>query len=397
MYDVLIIGAGASGLLAGIFSKNKNNKVLIVERYDKPARKILVSGNGRCNYWNEDLDLKYFHSSNRDFLENVITEENKKDVLNLFKSLGLEPFIKNGYYYPYNMQAVTIKNLLLKELKRKGVLIEYNFDVGKVTKEKEYFRVFSNGKEFLAKKVILAVGSNAYYKEENIFYKLLREMGHNLIPTLPSLVQLKSSDTYLKELKGIRCNVGVGLLVDDELIKYQEGELLFADYGLSGICIFNLSREASIALKRNKKVEVSINFINNLEDNYLESRKEIIHDNLIEFLEGLLNEKVIRAILNDLNLEKKYDDLTDIEKKKLTSRLTDFRVNISGTKDFNDAQVSSGGVDTNEIDPLTMESLIVKDLYIIGELLDVDGDCGGYNLGFGWISGMIAGRSVKDD
>src|SRR5574344_2569560 len=158
MYDVLIIGAGASGLLAGIFSKNKNNKVLIVERYDKPARKILVSGNGRCNYWNEDLDLKYLHSRTRYFLENDINEENKIDVLNLFKSLGLEPFIKNGYYYPYNMQAVTIKNLLLKELKRKGVLIEYNFDVGKVTKEKEYFRVFSNGKEFLAKKVILAVG-----------------------------------------------------------------------------------------------------------------------------------------------------------------------------------------------------------------------------------------------
>lgn len=398
MKEIVVVGAGASGLVAAIFAKNNKNNVTILERFDKAARKVLVSGNGRCNYWNEDQDLKRYHSSDDEFINKVITKENQEAALNFFRKLGVEPFIRGGYYYPYSMQSVTIKNLLLKEIKRKNINIIYEADVYNIVKEENKFKIYYDNVCIEADKVIMAAGSNAYYKEENITYSILRSMGHRFIPILPSLVQLVSRDRILKHVKGIRCNARVSILINDEVVKKEEGELQFTEYGLSGICIFNLSREASINLTKNKKVEISINFIHEFDNDFIDKRSKIVsHDNIFELLEGIINEKLLSALLINMDINKKYEELSIEEKSTLYNLLTDYKVRIIDTNSFKEAQVSIGGISVQDINPLTMESKVVDGLYAVGEFLDVDGDCGGYNLAFAWMSGIIAGRSVNND
>lgn len=396
MERVAIIGAGASGLLAGIFAKNDYNEVTILERYDVPARKILATGNGRCNYWNSNQDIDHYHSSNSSFLDWVITKENQKNLLDFLSNIGVVPFVKNGYYYPYDMKSSTIKSLIMREAKKRNINFMYNADIDNIVKDVKNFKVYFDNKYLEFDKVVIASGSNSYYKEKNKMYKMLEGLGHNIIPLLPSLVQLVSKED-ISILKGIRSNVKVGILVDNILIKEEVGEILFTDYGLSGICIFNISRYASLGIYKGKKVEVTINFLYEFDDDFIEKRaKRVEHSNLVEFLEGIVNVNITNYILKGFNCRKKYQELNASEKEMFIDRLTNFKVEISSTKSFDSSQVTIGGINTEEINPQTMESDIVKDLYIVGEMLDVDGDCGGYNLGFAFLSGMIAGRSIND-
>ena len=397
--DIVVIGAGASGLVASIFAKKETNNVLVLERYDKSAKKILVTGNGRCNYWNEDFNNIHFHSNNPSFIKEVNTFENQEKVLAFFKSIGIVPTIKNGYYYPMSKEASSIRNCLLKEVKKRKIDIANEIVVTDIRKDNNKFIINYNNGSIVCDKVIVAVGSNAYYKEESLGYKICKRLGHNIIDVVPSLVQLIGNGNYFKEWAGVRNNSNVKIYVDNEFKKEEDGELMLTDYGVSGICIFNLSGIAGRALKDNKKVEIVINFlpeINNLRE-FLDNRtKDLDRVFLNDFLEGLLNNKLINTILNKIDLNNRiWEDLKEEEKELLINNLINFKLEITGTKSFGEAQVSSGGVDTREIDPNTFESKICKGLYIVGEILDVDGDCGGYNLGFAWISGMIAGESVN--
>ena len=399
--DIVVIGAGASGLVASIFAKNDTNKVTILERFDKSAKKILVTGNGRCNYWNEDFDNIHFNSNNIEFLKEVNTLENRNKVLAFFKSIGIEPTIKNGYYYPMSKEASSVRNALLNEANKRKIEIYNNINVRDIRKENNKFIVtFDNG-SVVCDKVIVATGSNSYYKEENLGYEICKRLGHNIIEVIPSLVQLVGQGNYFKDWAGIRNNAKVRLFVDNQLMKEEDGEIMLTDYGVSGICVFNLSSIANRKLKGNKKVEVKINFlpqINNLKE-YLEDRNKNLSDRVLnDFLEGLISYKLINVILKKINLNNRYwNTLNDSEKDLLIDNLVNFTVEIIGSKSFSDSQVCSGGVDTKELDPKSFESKICPGLYIVGELLDVDGDCGGYNLGFAWISGMIAGESVNYD
>lgn len=399
--DIVVIGAGASGLVASIFAKNDTNKVTILERFDKSAKKILVTGNGRCNYWNEDFDNIHFNSNNIEFLKEVNTLENRNKVLAFFKSIGIEPTIKNGYYYPMSKEASSVRNALLNEANKRKIEIYNNINVRDIRKENNKFIVtFDNG-SIVCDKVIVATGSNSYYKEENLGYEICKRLGHNIIEVIPSLVQLVGQGNYFKDWAGIRNNAKVRLFVDNQLMKEEDGEIMLTDYGVSGICVFNLSSIANRKLKGNKKVEVKINFlpqINNLKE-YLEDRNKNLSDRVLnDFLEGLISYKLINVILKKINLNNRYwNTLNDSEKDLLIDNLVNFTVEIVGSKSFSDSQVCSGGVDTKELDPKSFESKICPGLYIVGELLDVDGDCGGYNLGFAWISGMIAGESVNYD
>ncbi len=399
---VVVIGGGASGLVSSIEAKKNGCDVTVLEKQENLAKKILVTGNGRCNYWNEDFTNKHFYSTDGSFIEKVNTKENREEVLNFFKDIGIVPTIKNGYYYPMSMQAYSIRNALLNEAKCLGVEIRNNTCVKSVKKENNEFYIECLDNEIIkADKVILATGSNAYYKDKNLGYDICRKMGHNIIDVLPSLVQLVGQDNYFKDWMGVRNTSKVSLYVDNQLIKEELGEVMFTDYGLSGICIFNLSGIASRALHNNKEVKVIIDFLPSIEDvkEFLEERVKTLKDRSLEqFLEGILNYKLVKIVLNksNLNKDKSWESLTEIEKDRLIENLTHFDVLIVGTKDFDNAQVCTGGVDTKEIDSLTMESKIVKGFYVVGELLDVDGECGGYNLGFAWISGLVAGRSVKN-
>lgn len=395
MSDVVVIGAGASGLTAAIYASSKNN-VVVLERYDKSAKKILVTGNGRCNYWNSDMNLSHYYSNNLSFLDNYINEE---DVLDYFDDLGIIPFIKNGYYYPYSMQANSVREALVSECINRNIKIINNYEVVDIKKIDNRF-IINN--DISCDKLIVATGSNAYYKEENKGYSIAKSFGHNIIKVLPSLVQLIGNGDYFKEWGGVRSNVTVSVLVDNRKVKNENGEIMLTDYGVSGICVFNLSHIAVESLDLNKNVKVSINFLPNIDDVktfFYERRNKFLNRNIEGFFNGLFNKKLINVFIrkSGLSSDKKCSTLTDFEINTLIDLICNFEVDIVGYRSFDSSQVCMGGVDTSEIDSTTMESKIMKNLYFVGEIVDVDGDCGGYNLAFAWQSGIKAGRSVCDD
>lgn len=404
MMKIAVIGGGAAGIVAAIYASKKSD-VILIEKNEQCAKKILVTGNGKCNYWNSDQSISHYHSKNIDLVENINTEENQREILNFFERIGIVPYIKNGYYYPYSGTATSIKSALLLELKRSNVEIKNNYSVRDIKKENNKF-IISDGKEkIVVDKVILATGSLAYYKDDtaNAGYDIAKKFGHNIIKLLPSLVQLKGEEKYFKDWMGIRCNSEVSLYQEKSLIRKEEGEILLTDYGISGICVFNISGYASKLLDEKKKVSVKINFVpwfkeNNFIDWLEERNKSVKNRKIDEFLEGFLNYKLVHVILKVSNIDKNrsWNDLSQKEKNVLKDNIQSFTLDITGTNSFDKAQVCSGGISTLEINKNTMESLKVEGLYFAGEIIDVDGDCGGYNLGFAWLSGMIAGINAGD-
>ena len=253
-----------------------------------------------------------------------------------------------------------------------------------------------------AKNIIIATGSKAAPKtgSDGLGYELAKSLGHNIITSLPSLVQLKADEPYFKNWSGIRTDVKVNLLIDHKYIKSETGEIQLTNYGLSGICIFNLSGEAAKALNQNKNVIISINFIpfaSNPKTFLQTLNKNSYHKTISELLEGILHYKLIDIILKKAHLKRDLllTTLTDNELNNLIKTLTDFQIKILDTHTLDHAQVCSGGIPLTEINSKTLESLKVKNLYFTGEIIDIDGDCGGYNLGWAWMSGIIAGKNVK--
>ena len=399
--DIVIIGGGASGLVAAITaSKNKNNKVTLIEKNQTLGKKILATGNGKCNYYNSDQNLSHYNSTNNDLIKEIITKENLKEVEDFFSSLGIIPKIKNGYYYPFSNQATTIKNALVREVeKNTKVLLETT--VEKINKIENKFKVKTNNGVIECDKVIIATGSKASPKTGSTGegYNFLKEFNHTIIDINPALVQLKTKGNFLKDWTGIRTDVEVSLYINNKNIKSDQGEIQLTNYGVSGICIFNLSRFVPIALNNNDKVEVKINFLP-FTSTPEELLKDLSNNNSInDILEGILNNKLVAVILNksSINKNKKYNELSIKEKETLIENLTNFTLEVIGTNSYEECQVCSGGVPLTEINTKTMESKIVKNLHIVGELLDVDGECGGYNLTFAWVTALLAGKSDLND
>lgn len=404
MSKVVIIGGGASGLVAAI-KASKNNEVILLEKNNNCGKKILITGNGKCNYFNEDFTINHYNCSNMDILSNIITDENKKRVLSFFNNIGIEPKIKDGYYYPFSNQAVTIQNGLVLEAKNNNVKIMNNLKVDDIKYDGK-FKVITDKSVIICDKVVLATGSKAasITGSDGFGYNIAKNFGHTINKVLPALVQIKLDEKYLKDWAGIRNDVIVSLYEDNKKVKEEYGEIQLTNYGLSGICVFQLSGFVSKALEKNKKVEIEINFLpyleeNNVEEliNYIEKRnKNIPQRNIVELFEGMLNYKLIRVILKKIGIKdyNSWDDLSNKEKETLVSNLISFKVKVCGTNDFENAQVCTGGVPLSEINIETMESLKQNNLYIIGELLDVDGNCGGYNLAFAWLSGIIVGEKI---
>ena len=403
MKKILIIGAGASGLVASIYAKEKNNEVILLERNNECAKKILVTGNGRCNYYNENQDLKHYNSDNNELLSQIINEENRTEILNFFNKIGIVPKIKNGYYYPYSNQATSIKNALINEAKRKKVNIINNTYVEKIIKENDKYKVITNNETYIADSLIIATGSKAFPKtgSDGNGYELVRKLNHTLIEPTPALTGLRGKEKYFKEWQGIRSDVKISLYNNEKLIKEEEGEIQLTDYGISGICTFNLSRHANKLLSKNVKPYVIINFLPILENNkekWFDERNKTMQNRTIdELLDGILNYKLTNVILKILNIKKdtKYSELTQYQKNELIEKITNFKLEITSSNSFDISQVCMGGVPLTEINTKTMESKINKNIFIVGELLDVDGECGGYNLTFAWITGMLAGKNSK--
>ena len=392
---IVVIGGGASGIVASIFAKRSDNEVIVLEKNSKCLKKLLITGNGKCNYFNDDFSFEHFYSDSNDL--SFINDCNKKKVLDFFSSIGVVPKVKNGYYYPNSNQAYSVHNSLLKEASLRGVEIRNDVKVLNIVKKDNSFIISTNNGDFICDKVIISTGGKSYPKtgSDGDGYLFGESLGHKIVPVVPSLVGLVSDDKFIKSLSGVRCDACVSLGSKSEI-----GEVQFTDYGLSGICIFNLSNVAG----RLDKCSIKINFLFNFVSSYdgfcklFDSVNNIVLNRSIgELLEGYLNYNIVNVILKKCNIGFSclWNDLGD-KKKILFDNLVSFNVNIVDTRGFDVAQVSSGGISLDDININTFESKVVPGLYFTGEVMDVTGDCGGYNLGFAFLSGMIAGEAVGD-
>jgi len=402
MKKIAIIGAGASGIIAALKASEKN-QVILIDGNDKCGKKILLTGNGRCNYWNSDISIAQYETDNKNALEEILSEENIAGTLNYLDDIGIYPKIKNGYYYPFSNQAASVREILDKEIKKRNIEVKYGNKVKEVTKQNDSFVIiFENNEEICADKVIIATGSKAYPKtgSDGFGYEIADKFGHNVNMVVPALTQLKANEKFLKDWENVRCDAKVSLIVDGEKLKEDVGEIQLTANGISGICVFNISGLASKNISFGKSVEVEINFLPHLENNlftWLDDRAQKLKDKTIEeILESIFNYKLMFVLLKQVNIskDKKWNELSEDSKKVLCDKIENFRLNIIDTESFDKAQVCTGGVSLIEIDSKTFESKIIPNLYFIGEVLDVDGKCGGFNLAFAWISGYLAGRGV---
>lgn len=396
MSKVVVIGAGASGIIAAL-KASENNEVILIDSNDKCGKKLLVTGNGKCNYWNEDIDIKNYFTSDINILETIL--EKNKEVLNYLESIGIYPKVKNGYYYPASGLAASIREIFDKEIKRCNIKTMYNTKVINIEKDNDKFIIETTNEKIICDKVIIATGSKAAPKtgSDGFGYDLAKKFGHNINPVLPALVGLKTNE-FVKEWAGVRSDVKLSLYVDNKLIKEECGEIQLTIDGISGICTFNISSLVSKNLYDNKNVSVKINFvpfINNFYEFFEKRNNELHNRNIEELLESILNYKLTNVILKRCGIKKEnyWNDLNSNEKKLLIKNIEDFELSISSTNSYDKSQVCTGGIPLNEVNEY-MESIYTKNLYLIGELLDVDGKCGGFNLAFAFISGFIAGKSV---
>lgn len=403
MCDVIIIGGGASGIVSSIFAKKNNNRVIVLERNDKSLKKLLMTGNGRCNYMNEEYNTSKYHSEDIDIVDKIISSSNIEMVKEFFDSIGVIPKIKNGYFYPYSNQAVTIKNMLEEKALSLGVEIKYNSLVTDINKVNDKFEVICNNEKMYCDNLVIATGSKAYpiTGSDGSGYKFLSKFNHTIVDVVPALVQLESDFKYLKLWDGVRSDVTLELFEDDKYIATESGEIQLTNYGVSGICVFNLSHYVTRGINNHKYI-MSINFVPFIDtlitpwmDDYSKRHSD---KNLYHLLEGLLNTKLIDIILKVSNIDgnRYYNDLSNEDKLILCKNLKGLKINITGHKGFDNSQICSGGVRLSEIDYNTFESKLVNNLYITGELLDMNGICGGYNLTTCWISGILSGRSIGD-
>lgn len=409
MKKVIVIGGGASGLVASIYASMNKCDVIVIEKNNILGKKILVTGNGKCNYFNSDFTINHFSSERIDLLDGIINPNNVNKVFNFFDKLGIIPKIRDGYYYPYSNQAISIQNSLITAVKNQNVKIITNTVVLNVKYQNNLYIVETNNGVYEANNIIISTGSKAFYDTdlENIGYKIINNFDHNIIKVLPALVQLKGNENYFKEWNGIRTDVKISLYKDNDLIKEEIGELQLTNYGISGICTLQLSNKAVRLLDNKEKPYVIINFlsflnINTKEEftNYFKSRNERLNNrNISELFDTILNYKLSNLILklSKIDINKKYDELNRNELDLLANNMINFKLNITGYNSFKEAQICSGGVDIGEINLETMESKKQKGLYICGELLDIEGDCGGYNLGLAWLTGILAGSSIKGE
>lgn len=402
MSTVAVVGAGASGVIAALTAAKKH-RVILLDGNDKCGKKILLTGNGRCNYWNSDIGAHMYETDNIEHLKTILSQNNIEASLRYMEHLGIYPKIKNGYYYPYSNQAASIREIFQNKIVSSNIEFRTNFKVADIDKNNGAFVLKSdNGKTVKCDKVIIAAGSKAAPKtgSDGSGYSLAKMTGHSINPVLPALTGLVSTGKFLKEWEKIRCDAKVSLFINDKLIKDDTGEIQLTATGISGICTFNISGIAAKSIARGEKVAVKINFMPHLEDgfyNWFSKRCETLTNaTLEESLESIFNYKLMFVLFKMAGVSKDdiWNSLPENKKRALCSTIEEFTLGITGTDTFERAQVCTGGVPLGEINPHTMESLVEKGLYFAGEILDVDGRCGGYNLAFAFISGYIAGGCV---
>ncbi|GFZ33365.1 flavoprotein [Clostridium zeae] len=410
-HDIVVIGGGASGLLAAITAKDYGADVAIIEGTDRVCKKILTTGNGRCNISNSLIGFPFenYHSENPNFFSYSLNNFSVEDTKNLFLLLGL-PIVEleKGKMYPQSLQASSVVDILRFAIEDRNIPVYNSFKVKKIVHNDDIFKLSTSDLSLgtiSCGKVILACGGKSAHKtgSDGSGYNLASHLGHSIIEPIPALIQLKLDHRSLKALSGIKFDGFSEVIVDGISLRKEFGEILFTDYGISGPPILQLSRIASYSLSKNKEVVISVDMMpgKSTEDlhNFFEAHWSMVsHRTLMESFIGVINKKLVPILLKEAGIQDIHKPCYSLdwkEKNNIINLLKNWSFKCIGTNGFDSAQVTAGGINTKEVDSKTLQSKIVPNLYFCGEILDVDGDCGGFNLQWAWSSGVLAGKSAS--
>lgn len=407
MNKIVVVGAGASGLVAAISAAKYGAKVTIIEKNNKVGKKLLATGNGRCNMTNTDMTLGKYRSENLPFVEILVNKYDTECIRMFFEELSLKTRDINGYVYPYSLQASTVVDKLFSMCLSMGIEIKVDTECKDIKVNKDNsLTVVTAQEQISADKVIIATGLVAStnvkgdkVNENDVFaLKCAKNMGHNVFKLTPGLTGIKCENAYLGKVSGVRWDAKVATYVDREKVYEDRGELQFADYGISGIVVFQNARFVSKSLADKRKVEIIVDLMpdfcqNELKSTLVEMFSKFQNMSVFDVLTGIFNNKLVTYILSNSGIDGSLKARNFKEIDKLVDGIKNHKLKAVGTRGFEYAQVCAGGIDTREIKD-TMESKLVKNVYFVGEALDVEGVCGGYNLHFAFASGIEAGRNA---
>lgn len=392
-------------MLAGIAAGQAGGKVMILERNKRLGKKLLATGNGRCNFSNANIAMENYHGANPAFVQGALRRFSATDTLDFFTQLGVVPKVEEtGKIFPASNQAASILDLLRWELEALGVQVRTEALVERIDPGNNFSIYLAGGEKIQAKKLILATGGKAYPQSgsDGTGYAFAQKLGHRIIPPRPALVQLKLGGKFPRP-SGIKIQGQARLLVDTDQVAMEQGELLFTNYGLSGLPALALSREAGKLLAQGRKLSLSLNLAPHLEIDQcqkaiqcriLSQPNRPLERIFVGWLPNKLGEALIRGA--KFSFGEPAQSLTNKDCYRLASLLTDWRFPLTGLLGWEQAQVTAGGVDVSQVDPGTLESKLVPNLYFAGEVLDLDGDSGGYNLQWAWSSGFLAGSRAAE-
>lgn len=395
--DILIVGGGAAGLIAAITAREANRKVTILERKDRILKKLLATGNGRCNYTNREIALRRYHGRDIEKIEPILQRFNSDAAIALFRKFGIEPAIEaSGKVFPMSYKASSVADGIRFYAEYIGVELLTNVEIRKIKKGESFKAIAADGESFQAEKLILATGGKASpdLGSNGIGLTIAQELGHKIVELSPILSPLTLKTPPPKGVDGVKVKVTATACCKGEKLAVASGDLLFNRGNVSGDAIFQLSWVPAFY----RECSIFIDFLPQFEERelieLLKARKKTVSYLTIEdFLSGIINKKISNALLK-YDRTKPCTTLTDRELADISRKLKHFELKIAGSAGFKTAQVTAGGVALNEIDIERMESKIVKNLFFAGEILDVAGECGGFNLNWAWASGKIAGEAA---
>lgn len=400
--DCIILGGGAAGLAACAALAKTGMRIVLIERLDRVGKKIMAAGNGRCNISNESMDAAYYgHAA--PFVEQVYAVTKPEDVLAFFSDLGLMTASEEGRIYPRTMMASSVLDVLRAACEQENVTLLTGQEAVSLTPSRRsgWSVQLSGGEGAFAPVVLCAMGGCAspHLGTDGAGVRLLEALGHRSSRQYPSLVQLKCDHGALRSLKGIRVQAALTLEIDGNAAAQETGELLFADYGVSGVCVFQLSGAAAQALDEKKHVRLLINLLPEIKDVcvWLNARLAARPvQTALSLFTGVFPRLLSMAILKQAGIspDAPVSRLRSVQLSALAEAISAFPLPVTGTQGFKNAQVTRGGIHLDEVDPATMGSRLFDSLYILGETLDVDGPCGGYNLHFAFAGALTAAKAI---
>jgi len=408
-FDVIVAGAGPSGIMAAIGAAQRKRKVLLIERNSSLGKKLLISGGGRCNLTNS-CDIAEFlekFSASRNFLRNTFARFFNTDLISFFKNSNLRFKVEDdGKVFPESDKAEDVLDVLKTKLKNRNIKIVFNERVQKIlVKNRVIEGVLTHSKKsFKAEKVVIATGGLSFSLtgSSGDGYRMAQDLGHEIIPLRPVLVPVLIKEKFIRDWQGISLkNVCLTLLVGAKKIDSRFGDMLFTHFGISGPIVLDISADTYDALRLGKDVALGINFKTELDNKKLDTKllnefsanpKKTIKN----ILKNLLPHKMIDGFLRYccLDAKKTASQITTEERKRLIKGLLDLRLTVSGVKSIKDGTVTGGGVNTKEINPKTMESKLISGLYFVGEVVDIDAKTGGYNMQAAFSTGWACGDSL---